>query len=45
MLRSIREWWKARQARKWTNWLRDNKVILPRVPTWDRAAKYYGDTQ
>ena len=41
MINRIRQWWKAQQARKWANWLRDNKVVLPTRPSWDRAAEYY----
>lgn len=34
---------KRRAEHNHKTWLRRNKVILPRVPSWDRAAKYYED--
>lgn len=45
MITRIRHWLKQRAARKHSAWLRRNKVIMPRIPSWDRAAKVYGEQQ
>lgn len=43
MIARIRAWMKRRAEQRHAAWLRRNKVMMPRVPSWDRAAKYYAD--
>lgn len=41
MIGRIRAWFKHRAEQRHKAWLRRNKVIMPREPSWDRARKVY----